>query len=101
MSSPAVLMASRRTISSMSSSSLSRSMMPRCATRSSAAKERFSRTVIGSMSPSVFRNERHADTLLAGLGGTGDRLRLAIDEDLSRGATQNAEQSEQQIALAL
>ncbi len=53
---PAVLMASSPTMSSISRCSAARSMTPAFDSRSSAAKDRFSRTVIGSMRPSVLRS---------------------------------------------
>ena len=56
MSVPAVLMASSRIISSIRRSSAARSMMPPRDRRSSEAKERLSRTDIGSISPSVLRS---------------------------------------------
>ena len=72
--------------------------------RSSDAKERFSRTVIGSISPSVLRSsgiERHADVCALAAAGLEIDAGLPSIDDLPDTAAQNAEQGQQQFALAL
>ena len=72
--------------------------------RSSAAKERLSRTDIGSISPSVLRSSGMSAMPIAlrlrRVRARG-RDRRARDPDFARDAAQDAEQREQQFALAL
>ena len=106
MSMPAVRIASSRIISSIGRALGGAVDDAGLATsRSSAAKERLSRTDIGSISPSVLRSSGiSAMPMLSALApprGLAMRDGLAVDQDLAGDAAQHAEERQQQFALAL
>src|ERR1700722_6551377 len=95
-------MSRRSIISPTSPCSRTRSITPPFETRGRAAKERFSRTDIGSINPSVLRSSGMRAMPLPfrrvrARRGPGD----AGHSNLARYAAQDAEQSQQQFALAL
>ena len=78
-------------------------MMPCGAMRSKAAKERFSPTVIGSISPSVLRSSGMSAMPMRARAWVGLGMRASRPATSTRAAevAQDAEEREQELALAL
>ena len=79
-------------------------MMPPRDKRSSAAKDRLSRTDIGSIRPSVLRSSGISAMPMPRRFGARGLVMLtgfAVDQDLAGDAAQHAEQRQQQFALPL
>ena len=100
---PSVLIPSSAIISSIALLSAARSMRPTRDSCDSEAKERLSRTDIGSIRPSVLRSSGISAMPSRGFASLGLRQRRlrAVDPHLAGNAAQHAEQRQQQLALAL